>query len=114
MLTCSLVSCVVEYPIDFLSFLIPKAVTTTSDMAFSCGFMVILIVDCSPMLTSWLPPSTEENTRVLPEAGTESEYVPSTLLTVPDLVPLMRTETLARGLHLSSVTNPVIVRCAHN
>ena len=56
--------------------------------------------------------STEEKTNALALAGTSNEYVPSAFVVVPVVVPLTSTDTLATGLPFSSVTLPVIVRCA--
>jgi hypothetical protein len=65
-----------------------------------------------PITTSVVVISTAETTNALALDGTVREKEPSAFDVVPVVVPFTITDALATGLPLSSVTFPVMVRCA--
>lgn len=80
-------------PVRRMSFLIPKAVTTTSCNCRRSVSSWTLIVERFWRGISLVPKPTNENTSVLAFVGTFRRYVPSMAVLVPTVVPLATTLT---------------------
>ena len=102
----SLLRSCTAYPRAFLSFLIPRAVTTTSSRNIEDSFIVTLITVrlLISSLTSSIPIAVNRRVAV---AGALMEYVPSSSVATPVLVPSMITVTPTRGCPDLSTTFPL-------
>ena len=96
-------------PVKFSLFAVPYATTTTFSSDLASFTITTLRLVWLPTATSLLPRSTAVNTSDFVPAGTLMLNSPFSFVELP-LVPfLMVTETLERGLPVSSNTFPVIL-----